>query len=332
MAAYILQRCVMMVVLLCILSVVVFTIIQLPAGNYVTSYAERLQASGNLVDKATLEALNKQYGFDLPVYKQYFRWFTNFLRFKLGRSFEWRKSVAQLLRERVPISMAISLFSLVVTYIIAVPVGIYSAVHQYSIGDYVFTGIGFVGLATPNFFLALILMFFAFKVFGVSVIGLFSPEYLDQAWSFAKFIDMLKHLPVPIIVVGTAGTAGLIRVLRSCLLDELRKQYVITARTKGLSERTILFRYPVRVAINPLVSTIGWTLTYIVSGEVITSIVLSLPTVGPLLFGALQSQDMYLAGSTIMILGSLTFAGTLISDILLVIVDPRIRYEKTAKT
>ena len=332
MAAYILQRCVMMVVLLCILSVVVFIIIQLPAGNYVTSYAERLQASGNLVDKATLEALNKQYGFDLPVYKQYFRWFTNFLRFKLGRSFEWRKSVAQLLRERVPISMAISLFSLVVTYIIAIPVGIYSAVHQYSIGDYVFTGIGFVGLATPNFFLALILMFFAFKVFGVSVIGLFSPEYLDQAWSFAKFIDMLKHLPVPIIVVGTAGTAGLIRVLRSCLLDELRKQYVITARTKGLSERTILFRYPVRVAINPLVSTIGWTLTYIVSGEVITSIVLSLPTVGPLLFGALQSQDMYLAGSTIMILGSLTFAGTLISDILLVVVDPRIRYEKTAKT
>ena len=332
MAAYILQRCVMMVVLLCILSVVVFIIIQLPAGNYVTSYAERLQASGNLVDKATLEALNKQYGFDLPVYKQYFRWFTNFLQFKLGRSFEWRKSVAQLLRERVPISMAISLFSLVVTYIIAVPVGIYSAVHQYSIGDYVFTGIGFVGLATPNFFLALILMFFAFKVFGVSVIGLFSPEYLDQAWSFAKFIDMLKHLPVPIIVVGTAGTAGLIRVLRSCLLDELRKQYVITARTKGLSERTILFRYPVRVAINPLVSTIGWTLTYIVSGEVITSIVLSLPTVGPLLFGALQSQDMYLAGSTIMILGSLTFAGTLISDILLVVVDPRIRYEKTAKT
>ena len=209
-----------------------------------STYAERLQASGNAVDQATLDALNRQYGFDLPLYRQYLRWFVNFLKFDLGRSFEWRKTVAQLLRERVPISVAISLFSLLVTYAIAVPVGIYSATHQYSLGDYLFTGIGFVGLATPNFFLALILMFLAFKVFGVSVIGLFSPQFLDAPWSMAKFLDMLKHLPVPIIVIGTAGTAGLIRVMRGCLLDELQKQYVITARSKGLQERRLLFKYP----------------------------------------------------------------------------------------
>ena len=330
MSAYLARRCVLMLTLMVVLSVVVFVIIQLPPGNYVSTYAERLQASGNAVDQATLDALNRQYGFDLPLHRQYLRWFVNFLKFDLGRSFEWRKTVAQLLRERVPISIAISLFSLVVTYAIAVPVGIYSATHQYSFGDYLFTGIGFVGLATPNFFLALILMFLAFKVFDVSVIGLFSPQFLDAPWSMAKFLDMLKHLPVPIIVIGTAGTAGLIRVMRGCLLDELQKQYVITARSKGLLERSILFKYPVRVSINPVVSTVGWSLTYIVSGETITSIVLSLPTVGPLLYGALQSQDMYLAGSTIMVLGLLTFVGTLISDILLVVVDPRIRYEKSA--
>ena len=330
MSAYLARRCLLMLSLMVVLSVVVFVIIQLPPGNYVSTYAERLQASGNAVDQATLDALNRQYGFDLPLSRQYLRWFVNFLKFDLGRSFEWRKTVAQLLSERVPISVAISLFSLLVTYAIAVPVGIYSATHQYSLGDYLFTGIGFVGLATPNFFLALILMFLAFKVFGVSVIGLFSPQFLDAPWSTAKFLDMLKHLPVPIIVIGTAGTAGLIRVMRGCLLDELQKQYVITARSKGLQERRLLFKYPVRVSINPVVSTVGWSLTYIISGETITSIVLSLPTVGPLLYGALQSQDMYLAGSTIMVLGLLTFVGTLISDILLVVVDPRIRYEKSA--
>ena len=274
MLSYIVRRCIIMILLLFVLTIVVFIIIQLPDGTYVTTYADRLQASGSAVDKATLDSLNKQYGFDLPVYRQYFKWLRNLLRFELGRSFEWRKPVAQLLRERVPISIIISLIALIITYAIAIPVGIFSAVRQYSIGDYIFSGVGFVGMATPNFFLALILMFFVFRVFGVSVVGLFSPDFLDKPWSFAKFADMLKHLPVPIIVIATAGTAGLIRIVRRCLLDELRKQYVVTARSKGLKEQRILFRYPVRVAINPVISTIGWSLTYIVSGETITSIVL----------------------------------------------------------
>lgn len=320
-----------MIILLFILSMVIFVIIQLPPGNYVTTHAERLQASGSSVDKATLEMLNRQYGFDLPMYRQYFKWFFNFLRFNLGRSFEWNKPVSVLLLERVPITIMISMFSLVFIYAVSVPIGIYSATHQYSLSDYVFTGLGFIGLGTPNFFLALVLMFLIFRVFDISVVGLFSVAYLDQPWSFAKFVDMLKHLPVPVIVIGTAGTAGLIRVMRGCLLDELRKQYVVTARSKGLSERKILFKYPVRVAINPIVSTVGWSLTYIVSGETITSIVLALPTTGLLLFGALMSQDYYLAGSIIMILSSLTLIGTLISDILLVVIDPRIRYEKSVK-
>lgn len=328
MIFYILRRCLYMIILLFMLSMVVFVIIQLPPGNYVTTYAERLQASGSSIDKATLEMLNRQYGFDLPMYRQYFKWFFNFLRFNLGRSFEWNKPVSVLLRDRLPITIMISTFSLIFIYAVAIPIGIYSATHQYSLGDYVSTGLGFVGLAIPNFFLALVLLFLIFKIFGISVVGLFSPEYLDQPWSSAKFADMLKHLPVPIIVIGTAGTAGLIRIMRGCLLDELHKQYVITARSKGLGERKILFKYPVRMAINPIVSTVGWSLAYIISGETITSIVLALPTTGLLLFGALMSQDYYLAGSIIMILGSLTLIGTLVSDILLVVIDPRIRYEK----
>ena len=328
MTSYILRRCAYMLVMFVVLSIVVFVVIQLPPGNYVTNLADSLASSGSPVDKATLEALNRQYGLDLPIYRQYSKWFFNFLRLNLGRSFEWNKPVSTLLRERLPISVAISLFSLVLTYAVAVPIGFYSATHQYSLGDHLFTAFGFVGLAIPNFLLALFMMFFIFKYFGVSVVGLFSTEYLDKSFSLAKFLDMLKHLPVPIIIIGTAGTAALIRVMRGSLLDELTQDYVVTARTKGLSERSILFKYPVRVAINPIVSTVGWSLTYIVSGETITSIVLALPTTGPLLYGALQSQDYYLAGSIIMILGLLTFIGTLVSDILLVVVDPRIRFER----
>ena len=225
-------------------------------------------------------------------------------------------------------TVIISILTMIFAYAVAIPVGIYSATHQYSIADYSFTVIGFMGLAIPNFLLALILMFIFYKYFGLHVGGLFSTEYQTAPWSVAKFLDMLKHLPIPIIVIGTAGTAGAIRVMRGCLLDELHQQYVITARAKGVSERQLLFKYPVRVAINPMVSTLGWTLPYIVSGETITSIVLSLPTTGPLLFGALISQDMYLAGSIIMLLTFLTVIGTLISDLLLAWVDPRIRYGK----
>ena len=288
----------------------------------------QLAHSGQPVDKAQLASLRKRYGLDLPVYAQYFKWIWKMLHGDLGRSFQLNKPVSKLIAERLPFTMTLSLFTLVFVYAVAIPIGIYSATHQYSVGDYASTTIGFVGLATPNFLLALILMFLFFKYFGLSVGGLFSPEYIWAPWSIGKFIDMLKHLPIPIIVIGTAGTAGLIRVMRGCLLDELRKQYVITARAKGVEERALLFKYPVRMAINPIVSTIGWMLPAIFSGETITAIVLSLPTTGPLLFSALMAEDMFLAASILMILGFLTVIGTFLSDILLIWIDPRIRYEK----
>ncbi len=273
-------------------------------------------------------ALRRPYGVDSPVYIQYFKWMGNVLQGDFGKSFGWNQSVSKLLMERVPLTAIISCFTLIFVYLVAVPIGIYSATHQYSILDYVFTGVGFGGLAIPNFLFALILMVFFLKYFGMSVASLFSQEYTHAAWSLGKFVNMLQHIWVPIVVIGTAGTAGTIRVLRSCLLDELSKQYVITARAKGLSERKLLFKYPVRMAINPLVSTIGWSLSGIVSGETLTAMVLNLPTTGPLLLSALLTQDMYLAGGIVFILSILVVTGTLISDILLVLVDPRIRYEK----
>jgi peptide/nickel transport system permease protein len=320
-----------MLILCFFLSIIVFIIIQLPPGDYVTTLSARYALSGGGMNQEELDALRKQFGLDVPMYQQYFRWLYNMIRGNLGVSYEWRKPVADLLMERLPITVILTLSSLLFTYVLAIPIGIYSATHQYSLFDYLFTGLGFIGLATPSFLLALILMFLFIKYLGISVIGLFSPGMMEAPWSFAKFFDLLKHLPVPIIIIGLAGTAGLIRVVRGTLLDELRKQYVTTARAKGVAERTLLFKYPVRVAINPIVSTIGWSLTYIVSGETITAIVLTLPTTGPLLYGALISEDMFLAGSTVMVLSLLTLIGTLVSDILLVAVDPRIRYERRIK-
>ncbi len=332
MLHYIIRRFLYMIVILLVLSVVAFIIIQLPPGDYLTSYIMKLKATGQIVDETEIASLRKQYDLDLPMYQQYLMWMWKMLHGDFGMSFQWNKPVSELIGERIVLTVIISLFTLTFIYIVAIPIGIYSATHQYSLGDYTFTVFGFVGLATPNFLLALILMFLFFKYFGLSVGGLFSPEYELAPWSLDKFVDMLKHLPIPIIVIGTAGTAWLIRVMRGCLLDELRKQYVITARAKGVAERRLLFRYPVRVAINPIISTIGWTLPTIVSGETITAIVLNLPTTGPLLFRALVNQDMYLAGSTVMFLSFLTVVGTLISDLLLVWVDPRIRYEKQGGT
>lgn len=328
MLFYIIRRCLYMIIILLVLSVVTFVIIQLPPGDFLTMRIMELQSRGARVDEAEIAALRRQYGLDLPIYVQYFKWMWKMFHGDFGISFDRNKPVGELIAERLPLTIAVSLFSLIFTYIVAIPIGIYSATHQYSGADYTFTIIGFIGLATPNFLLALILMLVFFQYFGLSIGGLFSPEYLTAAWSMGKFVDMLKHLPIPVIVIGTAGTAALIRVMRGCLLDELRKQYVITARAKGVKERNLLFKYPVRVAINPIISTVGWTLPGIISGETITAIVLSLPTTGPLLFRALISQDMYLAGSIIMVLSLLTVVGTLISDILLVWVDPRIRYEK----
>jgi len=330
MSSYIIRRFLYMIIILMVVSVVSFIIIQLPPGDYITTYVAQLQASGTPVDEAMIASLTKRYGLDLPMYQQYFKWMWKMFHGDFGMSFTYNKPVVDLLAERLPLTVLLSLFTSIFVYAVAIPIGIYSAIHQYSFGDYVFTTVGFIGLATPNFLLALILMILFYKYFGLSIGGLFSPQYLDAPWSMAKFVDMLKHFPVPIFVIGTAGTAGLIRVMRGCLLDELKKQYVITARAKGIEERTLLFKYPVRVAVNPIISTIGWMLPSIVSGETITAIVLGLPTTGPLIFTSLMRQDMYLAGSTIMFICFLTVIGTFISDILLVWVDPRIRYEKGA--
>jgi len=330
MLFYIIRRFLYMFIILLAVSIVAFVIIQLPPGDYLSSYIMRLESQGQRVTESQVASLKKQYGLNLPIYLQYFKWMKDLLHGNFGRSFQWNKPVSELIGERLMLTVIISLCTLIFTYAVAIPIGIYSATHQYSLGDYTFTIIGFAGLATPNFLFALLLMFMFYKYFSFNVGGLFSYQYQLEVWSWAKVVDLLKHLPIPIIVIGTAGTAGLVRVMRGCLLDELRKQYVITARAKGVAERTLLFKYPVKVAINPIVSTIGWTLPGIVSGETITAIVLSLPTTGPLLYGALMIQDMYLAGSTVMFLSFLTVIGTFISDILLVLVDPRIRYERGA--
>jgi len=329
MAGYIARRLLYMIFTIWMLSIVVFIIIQLPPGDFLTSYIAAIQAQGTAVDSSAAEALRVQYGLDGSLLEQYFKWFTKFIQGDMGRSFAWQwRPVTDLLRERLPYSIMLSLFALLFTYVVAVPIGIYAATHQYSLGDYVFSVIGFIGLATPNFMLALILLYAFFRYFGISVGGLFSPDFVSAPWSLAKLWDLFKHLWIPIIVIGMSGTAGLIRVMRGTLLDELSKQYVVTARAKGVPEGTLLFRYPVRVALNPIVSAIGWQLPRIVSGETITAIVLALPTTGPLLFNALLSQDMFMSGSIVMLLGILTLVGTLLSDILLVIVDPRIRFER----
>ena len=327
MTGYLLRRLLYMVFVLWAVSVVAFILIQLPPGDYVSYHVEALQARGTEVDEAMIAALKKLYGLDRPYTGQYFLWMRKMFQGNFGVSFLYDEPVAELLAERLPMTILLSILSLLFVYIVSIPIGIYSAVHQYTAGDYFFTFIGFIGLAMPNFLLALALMVLFNGLFGLKIGGLFSAAYIAAPWSLAKFWDLLKHLPVPIIVIGTAGTAGLIRVLRGTLLDELQKQYVITARSKGVSERRLLFRYPFRVVLNPMVSTVGWLLPAIVSGETIVAIVIGLPTIGPLVFFALLAQDMYLAGSTIMLLSFLTVTGTLISDILLAVVDPRIRFE-----
>jgi peptide/nickel transport system permease protein len=329
MLDYIARRGLFTVLLLVLVSVVSFVIIQLPPGDYLSTYIMALQEQGEDVSEEQIATLRKHYGLGLPIYVQYFKWMSGVLRGNFGVSFEWNEPVASLIGQRLVLTLTISVATLIFTYLLAVPIGIYSATHQYSFGDYTFTTIGFVGLATPNFLLALILMFLFFKYLGLSVGGLFSPEYLGEPWSAGKVLDLIRHLPIPIIVVGTAGTAAIIRIMRGSLLDELRRQYVITARAKGLKEGALLFKYPVRVAVNPIVSTIGWALPSTISGATITAIVLSLPTAGPLLLRSLRSQDMYLAASIVMILSAMTIVGTFVSDLLLAWVDPRIRFERS---
>ena len=325
MTQYLIRRILYMILLLWVLTVVSFIIIQLPPGDLVSSIARRLTETGEAADQAMLDGMRKNYGLDQPIYVQYWRWFSNVLQGNFGFSFLLNRRVSEVIGERLALTALVSGSTLIFTFVMAIPIGIYSATHQYKIGDYFFSFMGFIGLATPNFLLALILMM-ALLALGMSPGGLFSPEYMKASWSVAKVWDLLKHLPLPIVIVGTAGTAGIIRVMRATLLDELEKQYVITARAKGVREGSLLFKYPVRVAINPIISTIGWLLPVIVSGEIITSLVIGLPTVGPMLFTALQFQDMFLASSLLLFLNFLTVIGTLVSDIVLVAIDPRIRF------
>lgn len=325
MYAYLSRRFLYMILLIIATSMVSFVIIQLPAGDYITTLAVRYAATGQEVEQEMLDALRIQFGLDQPVWVQYYKWFTNVLRGNLGWSFQQVRPVSELVAERVGITALISICSLIFAYGVGILIGVISAVFQYSFLDYLFTMVGFIGLASPNFLLALILMVIIFNAGGV-VGGLFSTEYLNAPWSWAKFVDLLKHIPLPMIIVGTAGTAGVARVMRATLLDELQKQYVITARSKGVPEIRLLFKYPIRVALNPIVSTIGWELPAIVSGTVITDMVLALPTVGPMLFSALVAEDMFIASSLLLFLTSLTVIGTFISDLLLYSLDPRIRF------
>jgi len=327
MLNYILMRLLRMIPQLFIISILAFIIIQLPPGDYLTERINNLRASGVTVNQAEVERLTRTYGLDRPMYQQYLLWITKIVtHFDFGYSFQWGRPVIDIIASRIGLTFFIAMLAHLVTWLVAIPVGIYIAVKQYSIADYFFTFIGFIGIATPGFLLALVLMYIAFTKFGIKVGGLFSPEYMILPWSWAKFVDFLKHIWLPVLIVGLSGTAYTIRTLRATMLDELRKQYVMVARSKGLSEFKVLMLYPVRIAINPIISTVGWLLVWFFSGGTVVEIVLNLDTAGPVLWRALMGQDMYTAGAYILIIGMLTAFGSLISDILLAVTDPRIRF------
>lgn len=307
------------------ISLVAFIIIQLPPGDYLTTVITNAAARGETIDPDELARLQRQYGLDQPMVVQYFDWLAGLFVGDWGYSFEYNRPVSDIIWERVGWSFVISILSLIFVWVIAFPLGVFSAVRQHSWGDYITAFFGFIGLATPDFLLALVLLYIAFAWFNQSVGGLFSPEYIDAIWSWARFGDLLKHLWVPLVILGTNGIASMTRIMRANLLDELHKPYVTTARAKGLTERRLTMKYPVRIAVNPLVSSSGGLLAGLISGEAIVAIVLSLPTTGPMLLNALRAQDMYLAASFIMLLSLLTTIGVLLSDIALAWVDPRIR-------
>jgi len=325
MLRFIIYRIQMMIPVIIAISVISFIIIQAPPGDYVTNLVAQLRSTGLSIDQEAIEALKARYGIDQPLYVKYFKWLRGLLYGDLGMSMQWNRPTTALIAERLPWSLLVSSVGFVFVYAIAIPIGMLSATHQYSIRDYFFTFVGFIGLAIPNFLFALIFLWLYFVYTGNVAIGLLSVEFQTAPWNLAKFVDLLKHLWIPGIIVGTAGTAGLIRVMRANLLDELQKPYVMVARAKGLSETKLLYKYPFRIAINPVMSTIGWTLPALISGELLVSLVLGLPTLAPIFLDALLVQDMYLAGSIVFILSTLTVIGTLISDILLAWVDPRIR-------
>ena len=328
MFRFILWRMVWMLPFLLAISFISFVLIQLPPGDYVTTYIATLAASNEIVDQNTAADLRSRFGLDQPMIVQYWKWITNIILYgDFGLSFEWQQPVSELIWERMSLTLVLTFSTLLLTWGIALPIGVFSAVKKYSIGDYVVTFFSFLGLAVPSFLLALVLMYFAAVEFGQSVGGLFSEQYQNAPWNFDKFIDFLQHLWIPVVILGVSGTASLIRVMRANMLDELNRPYVTTSRAKGLSEFTLLVKYPMRLALNPFISTIAWLLPNLVSGSIIVAIVMSLPTAGPLLLQSLMSQDMYLAGAFILLICALTVVGSLISDILLALVDPRIRLE-----
>ena len=330
MLRYIVHRLLVMIPTLLAISIIVFTIIQLPPGDYLESYIAELQSEGQTVDQSKIEFLRQNYGFDKPMVEQYATWLLGMTRGDFGFSFEYRLPVSEVVGDRLWLTFLVSYTTMVFTWLVAFPIGLYSATHQYSWGDYGLTFLGFIGLATPNFLLALVLLYFANVLFGTSIGGLMDARFIDQPWSYDKIISVLEHLWIPIIVIGTAGTAGTIRRLRANLLDELEKQYVTTGRAKGLPPLKLLLKYPFRMALNFFFADIGALLPAIVSGEAVVAVVLSLPTTGPMMLDSLRSQDMYLAGSFLMFLATLTVVGVLLSDLALAALDPRIRLSGSA--
>jgi peptide/nickel transport system permease protein len=326
MLGYIIRRIGIMIPTLIVISIISFVVIQLPPGDFLSSYAASLRAAGDSIDEAEIKNLRERYGLGLPVHQQYFKWIGGILlRGDWGQSLEWQRPVKDLIWERMGITVVLSLAALFVSWFVAIPLGVFSATHQYSIPDYIITLFSFIGVGTPGFLLALVIMWLAMSKLGLNVGGLFSEQYMNAPWSMAKFWDMMKHLWIPILILALNSTAGGLRTTRANLLDELNKPYVETARAKGVKEGKLIWKYPVRVALNPFFSTVGWELANLISGATLISVVLSLQTTGPLMLRALTSQDMYLAGSFLLLLSSLTVIGTLVSDILLAWVDPRIR-------
>ncbi len=327
MLQYIIKRLLILPFLLFIFSIIAFILIQAPPGDFLTSYIAELATSGSSIERAQIDALRALYGLDQPLYIQYFKWIGRLLTGDLGFSLDWQRTISELIGERLALTLALGVGTFIFTWLVAIPIGILSATRQYSFFDYFFTVFNYIGVATLTFMTALVLMWIAFKYYGLSVTGLFSPEYIDAVWSWDRTVDLLKHLWLPVVILGMDGTARLARVMRANLLDELKKPYMEMARAKGLSEWRLVMKYPVRLALNPLVSTIGWYLPLIFSGSVIVATVMNLPTIGPMLLRALISQDMFLAGTIILIYMILAIIGTLISDILLAWLDPRIRME-----
>ena len=325
MLQYVIKRILVMIPLLLALSIVVFIIIQLPPGDYLTIYVNQLRSTGEVITEDLIRSLEDRYGFNQPMHMQYLRWMRSILKGDFGYSFAFGRSVNVLLASRLPATIGISLASVILIWLIAFPMGFYSATHKYSIGDYFFTGVSFFGVSIPEFLLAIVVMYLYFLATRNYAGGLYSDVFVGQPWSWAKFVDMIQHMWIPMLVIAITGTAGLFKTFRANLLDELSKPYVKTARAKGLSNRRLLIKYPVRIALIPFISTVGWMLPGLISGQTVLAMVLSLPTVGPLLITALQNQDMFLAGSIVLIMGALAMIGTLISDILLAVTDPRIR-------